>query len=74
MDALLTRDWTVEQVLLAFPETAEVFIRFKADCLGCRLEKFCTLEEVVRDYNLILDDFLAALHEAIPYTNQRSDV
>jgi hybrid cluster-associated redox disulfide protein len=71
MDALLTQDWTVEQTLLTYPQTADVFIRFKVDCVGCRLEKFCTLEEVVRDYNLILDDFLAALQEAILATNPK---
>ncbi|MBN1453156.1 MAG: hypothetical protein JW963_19230 [Anaerolineales bacterium] len=65
MDTLLSQDWTVEQVLSTYPQTAAVFIRFKADCLGCMLEKFCTLEEVGRDYGLVLDDFLAALNEAI---------
>ena len=65
MNALLTKDWTVEEVLESYPQTADVFIRLKADCVGCRLEKFCTLEEVARDYGLILDDFLAYLQEAV---------
>ena len=65
MDALLAKDWTVEQVLETYPSTVSVFIRFRADCVGCRLERFCTLEEVARDYDFSLDDLLAALQEVV---------
>ena len=65
MSALLKKDWTVEQVLASYPHTADVFIHLKADCVGCRLDRFCTLEEVARDYALALDDFLADLQEAV---------
>jgi len=65
MSTLLTKDWTVEQVLETYPQTADVFIRLKADCVGCRLDRFCTLEEVARDYGLFLDDFLAGVQEVI---------
>ncbi len=65
MSALLAKDWTVGQVLEAYPQIADIFIRLKADCVGCRLDWFCTLEDVARDYSLILDDFLAVLEEAV---------
>jgi hybrid cluster-associated redox disulfide protein len=65
MSALLARDWTVEQVLEVYPHIADIFIRLKADCVGCRLEWFCTLEDVAREYSLVLDDFLAELEEAV---------
>ena len=65
MSALLTKDWTVEQVLESYPHAADVFIRLKADCIGCRLDKFCTLEEVARDYGLDLEGFLADLEEIV---------
>lgn len=66
MSALLTKDWTVGQVLESYPLTADIFLRLKADCVGCQLDWFCTLEDVARDYSLILDDFLAVLEEAVP--------
>ena len=65
MSALLTKDWTVDQVLASYPQAADEFIRLKADCVGCRLDRFCTLEEVARDYDLVLHDLLASLQEAI---------
>ena len=65
MNVLLSKELTVEQVLESYPYTADVLIRLKADCVGCRLDKFCTLEEVARDYDLILGDFLAELQEAV---------
>jgi len=65
MSVLLTKDWTVEQVLESYPQAAAVFLHLKADCVGCRLERFCTLEEVALDYNLVLDNFLADLEEAV---------
>jgi len=65
MSALLAKDWTVGQVLESYPQSVDIFLRLKADCVGCRLDWFCTLEDVARDYSLILDDFLAVLEEAV---------
>ena len=65
VSALLSKDWTVEQVLESYPQTADIFVRLKADCVGCRLEWFCTLEDVVREYGLNLGEFLADLGEAV---------
>ena len=65
MSVLPTKDWTVEQVLKYYPPTAEMFIRLNIDCVGCRLDRFCTLEEVARDYCIVLDVLLAELQEAI---------
>lgn len=69
MDTLPTREWTVERVLQCFPQSAQVFLRLKTDCVGCMLQKFCTLEEVGRDYGLVLNEFLAALNESIQSKN-----
>jgi hybrid cluster-associated redox disulfide protein len=65
MSALLAKEWTVEQVLESYPQTTEIFIRLKTDCIGCRLEWFCTLEDIAREYGLVPDDFLAELEEAV---------
>ena len=59
------KDWKVEQLLETYPHTADVFIRLGADCVGCRLDWFCTLEEVARDYSLSLEDLITLLQEAI---------
>ena len=61
MNASLIKDWTVQDFLQACPEAAKVFIRYKTDCIGCRLERFCTLEDVTSSYRLDAEDFLNAL-------------
>jgi hybrid cluster-associated redox disulfide protein len=61
MNASLTKDWTVQDLLQACPGAAQVFIRYKTDCIGCRLERFCTLEDVSSSYRLDAQDFLNAL-------------
>jgi hybrid cluster-associated redox disulfide protein len=61
MNASLIKDWTVQDFLQACPKAAQVFIRYKTDCIGCRLERFCTLEDVTSSYRLDAEDFLNAL-------------
>ncbi|GAB4415528.1 MAG: hypothetical protein Kow002_00720 [Anaerolineales bacterium] len=65
MSTILAKDWTVQQVVESYPQAADFFIQLKTDCVGCRLDWFCTLEDVARDYALNLDELLAILEEAI---------
>lgn len=51
-NAIPDHTWTVAQVLSTFPQVAQVFFHLKADCVGCVLSRFCTLEEVARAYDL----------------------
>lgn len=61
----LDSSWTVEQVLATYPQVAAVFIELKTDCVGCHLDRFCTLDEVASAYELPLDWILQKLHESI---------
>lgn len=54
-------DWPVEQVLKQSPQAVEVFLRFKTDCVGCWLARFCTLQEVSRHYQLDSGALVSAL-------------
>lgn len=56
---------TVEKVLADFPQTAGAFMALRTSCVGCHLARFCTLEDVAREYKLPLDDLLAKLRETI---------
>jgi hybrid cluster-associated redox disulfide protein len=73
MNASLTKDWTIQNFLQACPKAAQVFIRYKTDCIGCRLERFCTLEDVSSSYKLDVEDFLNALQIAALMPIQRSN-
>lgn len=65
MDSVLDANWTAAQVMKAYPQVASVFIELKTDCVGCHLDKFCTLTEVAADYELPLELLLHQLCEAI---------
>jgi len=66
---LLCPRTTVEEVFQHLPQAAQVFIDHRTDCIGCRLARFCTLEEVAGNYAIDLTSFLGALQQELPYTN-----
>ncbi|MFT3895105.1 MAG: hypothetical protein QM730_26060 [Anaerolineales bacterium] len=76
MDArnILQPDMTVEDVLKAWPSAYTVFLKGKAECIGCFLQKFCTLQELAIAYDVSLDSFMAELENHIQKINhsQRS--
>ncbi len=53
-----------------YPQTIAVFIALKTDCVGCHLDKFCTLTEVAAAYDLSLERLLHNLCEAIQISVQ----
>jgi hybrid cluster-associated redox disulfide protein len=70
METSINARQTVEDVLVAFPQSAAVFIALKTDCVGCHLDRFCTLEEVAAAYEIPLERLLARLREAIQIPNE----
>lgn len=65
MDSGLNASWTAAQVMQVYPQAIAVFIALKTDCVGCHLDKFCTLTEVAAAYDLSLERLLHNLYEAI---------
>ena len=61
MEQTIGKDWTVKQTLETGAEAVGVFLRFKTNCVGCWLTRFCTLEEVAKFYQLDLDAFLSSM-------------
>lgn len=64
MSEFISKDWTVEQALKSGSQAAGVFLRFKTDCVGCWMARFCTVDEAAQKYRLNLDDLLSALQMA----------
>ncbi len=56
---------TVETVLQTWPETWVVFRAQKTDCIGCFMQRFCTLQEVAETYQLSLANLLAELEACV---------
>lgn len=60
---ILQPQTTVEEVLERFPNTYAVFMNRKTKCIGCFLQKFCTLQDVAETYQLSLTELLGDLEE-----------
>lgn len=65
MDSILDANWTVAQVIKAYPQSVSVFLELKTNCVGCHLNKFCTLNEVAAAYKLPIERLLHQLCETI---------
>jgi hypothetical protein len=52
---------TVEETMRLCADAVSTFVRLKTHCVGCRLARFCTLEEVSRWYDIPLDTLLDRL-------------
>ena len=51
----------VSDFLALSPLVAHLFVALRVDCGGCSMNKFCTLEEMCRQYDLDLEQVGASL-------------
>jgi len=61
---------TVHEVLSKWPDSYPVFTAFKTKCIGCLLQKFCTLHDVALTYQIPLDEFVGDLEKHSLRINQ----
>ncbi len=54
---------TVEDILKRWPQTFSVFRNRNTDCVGCLLQRFCTLKDVAETYEITLQDLTRDLEE-----------
>lgn len=64
---VLSSQTTVEEVLREYPEAWVVFRRYRTDCLGCFMQKFCTLQEAAEAHQLSLQQLMDDLAEQIQF-------
>jgi len=62
-DAQIQSHWTVEEVLRRKPETTHVFVKYRTQCVGCYVQKFCSMKDVAEIYQINLDKFLKDLND-----------
>ncbi|GAB4480980.1 MAG: hypothetical protein OHK0031_02530 [Anaerolineales bacterium] len=58
MEKIPAAIWTVAQTLKVYPPLAGVLLSLKTDCVGCHLNRFCTLKEVAASYEIPLETLL----------------
>lgn len=64
MEDLPIRDLTVSEILQRWPQTAEVFLRYRMACVGCAIAPFETLSEVCEIYRLNPEQFMQELRDS----------
>ena len=62
-DAQIQSHWTVDQTLKERPEVSSVFVKHRMQCVGCYMQKFCTIKDVAEIYQVNLDEFLKSLND-----------
>jgi len=55
----------VWDLLTETPALVDLFLELHLDCVGCSMEKFCTIEEVSSHYDLDFEPFLQRIQERI---------
>ena len=56
---------TVEEVLQRWPETWVVFMNKRTHCVGCFMQRFCSLQEVAEAYQLTFQDLSEELEKRV---------
>ena len=71
---LLSAQFTVEDILKKWPLAFSIFRNRNTDCVGCLLQRFCTLKDVAESYEVELQGLTKDLEQCVKenYQDQRS--
>lgn len=61
---------TVDEILAQWPQTAQVFRRYRLACVGCVIGPYCDMDTVADTYNIPKQQFLDELYAAIQRSNK----
>jgi hybrid cluster-associated redox disulfide protein len=62
---------TVEDILKKWPQAYAVFNSRNTACVGCMLQRFCTLQDVAETYNISLPNLVVDLKNYVNGNTQR---
>jgi len=65
---------TVEEVLSRWPNSHSAFTTLGTRCVGCLLQKFCTLRDVAEIYQLPYQELTGELEKYVPTRNKHKGV
>jgi hypothetical protein len=55
----------VADLLELSPLIVSLLLEFRVDCVGCFMNKYCTLEELCAQYELNLENILGKIQETL---------
>ena len=56
---------SIRDILTEYPKVIPVFIQLKTQCIGCAFERFCTLKDVAKHYEIQIDELVDNLNKTI---------
>ena len=60
---IINAETLIKELLDAYPNTAEVFIKRNMVCVGCEAEEFHTLNDAAVNYNIELESLIAEIEK-----------
>lgn len=57
-DEFAISETSVERLLKADPQSVHFFLKWKLGCVGCGFARFCTLDDVIKTYQIDGETFL----------------
>lgn len=61
---------SVEDILKRWPRAMRAFRKHRTNCIGCLLQRFCTLKDVAETYEIELQDLLQDLETCVTENDQ----
>ena len=62
---MLSSQTLIADLLSASPHVASLLLELRVDCIGCYMNRFCTLEDLCNQYDLDLDQVLSRIRERL---------
>jgi hypothetical protein len=60
---LLSSQTLIADLLACSPRIAPLFIELRVNCIGCSMNRFCTLAELCRQYEMDLEKVMNSIQE-----------
>ncbi|MDO8446024.1 MAG: DUF1858 domain-containing protein [Deltaproteobacteria bacterium] len=60
---MITKDMTMEEVLMKYPKANDIFLKYGLDCMGCQVAEFESIGHAARIYGINLEALLKDLNE-----------
>lgn len=71
MNASVTPAMRVQDALNLGFQVVQVFTRHHMDCVGCWMQRFCTLEYAAASYAFPINDLLEEIRQVLPSAQRR---
>ena len=62
---MISVDMSVAEIMNTWPQTVQLFLRYRMLCIGCEFSEFDTLNEVIKNYGFNSEKFLQELNDLI---------